>query len=72
VHLKRPSGENHRDWMVLPDPLGNKAKDREKEEERGTDKDSEGREYLWTEKDNSSKLTVTRMICASIQAILCL
>jgi len=58
--------------MVLPDPLGNKVKDREKEKGRGTDKDSEGREYLWREKDNSSKLTVTRMICASIQAILCL
>ncbi|KAG1830272.1 hypothetical protein DFJ58DRAFT_711251 [Suillus subalutaceus] len=62
AHLKRPSGENHRhdDWAVLPDSLGDKVKDREKEKERGVDK--EARQRLWREKDNSSELIVTRMI----------
>ncbi|KAG1803191.1 uncharacterized protein BJ212DRAFT_991891 [Suillus subaureus] len=59
AHLKRrPSGYNHRDWVVLPDPLEDEAKDRAKE--RGIDE--EGRERFWGEKDNSSELTVTRMI----------
>jgi hypothetical protein len=55
---------------VLSDPFGDKDKDREKEKERGMDK--EDRERVWREKDNSSELTVTRMIGASIPATLCL
>ncbi|KIK37964.1 hypothetical protein CY34DRAFT_417464 [Suillus luteus UH-Slu-Lm8-n1] len=45
---------------VLSDPLDNKHKDREKNKEREIDIADQKR--VWREKDNSSELTVTRMI----------
>jgi hypothetical protein len=55
---------------VLSDPLDDKHKNREKKKEPGIDIEDQKR--VWREKDNSSELTVTRMIGASVQAILCL